>query len=236
MHKEYRLFYWLLGGATFVCGLLWVGTLLFHGSNEYGYEMNLFTEATGVLVSIGFTVLVVDRLYERRDAEQLKKRLVREAGSRLRGIAIPAVEWLRAEGWLTGDDGLLKAADLWEANLEGAVLWKANLQQAVLHRAKLQRSNLNETTLRGAELNGARLEGSMLWMADLQGAYIVDANVEGATFHSATLPDGTTWSEDEDLGRFVDPSHAKYKTTLTKINAIRQELQMPIIHRTDEND
>ena len=131
---------------------------------------------------------------------------------------------------------MLKGADLWEADLLEAVLWKANLQQAVLHRALLQGANLNETNLKGAELDGAQLQGAMLFKADLRGAHIMNANLESALFEEAIFPDGSTWSQDIDLGRFVDPRHTEYKMTLTKINDIRRKLGMPIYTRYQVDD
>ena len=97
IHKEYKIFYWLLGGTIVFLTLLWVGTLFFHGREDRGYEMNVFTEALGVAVSILLTVLVVNVAYERRDKRRLRERLKREAGSRANAIAIAAVEWIRAE-------------------------------------------------------------------------------------------------------------------------------------------
>ena len=76
-----------------LAGVLVEGFLYGIVTSSDGLGPNLITEAMG----IGFTVLVIDWIYEQRSKRELKRRLIREAGSRLRGIAIPAVEWLRAE-------------------------------------------------------------------------------------------------------------------------------------------
>ncbi len=75
IHKEYRLFYRICGSAVLVGVGILLGAALF--SDQNGYEMNLFTEMIGVAVSIGITVLVIDRMYERRNTERLKNNLKR---------------------------------------------------------------------------------------------------------------------------------------------------------------
>ena len=121
------VFVGLIALAVFVLG--WIG-----GSD---YVTNIYTELIGVIISIGVTVVIVDQFYERRDrerekeqaqreeerrTEELKRRLVRDAGSRSNDVAIAAIDELREREWLEGDKGLLKGADLWKTNLKGAFL------------------------------------------------------------------------------------------------------------------
>ncbi len=73
-----------------------------------------------ILLGAGVTIFFIDRLNTHRAEESLKHRLIREAGSRSLDVAISAVEWMDREGWLTGEDGLLKGADLREARLQEA--------------------------------------------------------------------------------------------------------------------
>lgn len=147
IHKKYKVFYWLFAGSVLLLALVWVGILLFVDREDLGYEMNLFTEALGVYVSIGITVLVIDIAYERRDKERLRVRLKREAGSRSSAIAIAAIDGLRAENWLLGDNGLLKCAKLNYANLEKVYLADSNLQNAQLVRANLKDADLTKASL-----------------------------------------------------------------------------------------
>ncbi len=178
-----------------------------------GVETNLVTEAIGVVVSVLITVSIVDRLNERRNQERQmqdeKQRLIWEAGSRSHDVAIRAVEQLRRREWLTGDDGALKDAHLWDANLEGAHLWDANLQEADLIGANLQGTDLRWANLQEAHLEWAFLEGANLRRANLKGA---------------TLPDETKYTERTDLDRFTDPYHPNFDETLEKILSIRQEM------------
>ena len=197
IHKKYKVFYWLLGGAIIVLAFLWVGTLLFHDDQDPSYEMNLFTELVGVIVSIGFTVLVVDQINERRETErrkeqaqreqekameELKVSLVRNAASRVNQTAVNAIEELRHKGWLEGDDGLLRNADLIEANLVGADLRGANLEGTWLQKAQLQDSDLSK-----ARLNGARMFGANLREAKLQGTDLTDAKMTHTDLRGAIM-------------------------------------------------
>ena len=161
------------------------------------YWMNLATEGIGVLASIVITiaVLIIDRRNAKRDAERdrerqtqdLKDRLVREAGSRSNNKAISAVEQLRDKGWLTGDDGLLKEANLSEANLGGANLGGANLQCTKLIGANLQGTNLWLANLQEADLGGANLQKATLAQANLQGAKLAMAKLQEADLLGANL-------------------------------------------------
>ncbi len=191
--KDYRLFYQALGGIVIMLIGVLIGSLMFVG--DTGYGTNLYTE----LVSIFVTVAIVDRLNLWRTVEQLKKRLIREAGSRANDTAVSAVDWLHSEGWLIGKDGLLKEADLENANLEGALLDGANLEGALLDGANLQDAKLRGANLQGAALLEAKLQGAGLYnvnlqdakllVANLQGAILGEANLEGAKLSYANLQD-----------------------------------------------
>ena len=80
----------------------------------------LFAVAFEVFLGAGVTILFIDRLNAYRNRKDLQRRLIREAGSRSHDVAISAVEWMDREGWLTGEDGLLKGANLREARLKDA--------------------------------------------------------------------------------------------------------------------
>jgi len=111
--------------------------------------------------------------------EELQKRLVREARSQSNETAKAAVEYLRAEGWLTLTDSipLLK-----EANLENA-----KLQGVDLHEANLQAANLREANLQAADLEKANLQKTDLWQANLQQAELGEVNLQQADLKQANL-------------------------------------------------
>ncbi len=150
LFKDYKWFYQVFGGGLLVLIGILVGSLLFVG--DAGYGTNLYTE----LISIAVTVAIVDRLSQRRATEQLQKRLIREAGGRVNDMAVSAVRWLRAEGWL------LKNTNLIRANLQGAYLQRANLQRANLKSAKFD----EKTTLPDAVWNHETKAFEGQWMPE----------------------------------------------------------------------
>ena len=177
------------------------------------------------VIGIGVTVLIMDNLAERRAdrrAEDARKRqLIDDAASTNNEIAKNAVHQLGRKGWLTGEDGLLKGADLEGANLQGANLENANLEAARLIGANLQGANLAGTNLHWVDFWNANLEAANLsranlheadfWNANLQGAELGLANLQAADLRDAKfddttiLPDGNHWSPETDLNRFTDP-------------------------------
>ena len=194
IHKTHRFFYEILGGAVVLVISVLIGAGVF-GRENVDYRMNLFTEGMGIVA----TVFMINRWYAYREQESLKRRLIREAGSRSHDIAISAVEWMEREGWLRGEDGLLKGANLREARLEGARMDGANLEGANLERADL----------RGAKLNRAILNGANLVFAKAEGAVMNEARLEHASLNSAVLDDA--YLECAQL-EYATLSHAKLRS------------------------
>jgi len=200
VQKKYSWFYALIIGAVLIGVGVGIAASEF-ADDSRGFWMNLVTEALGVVTSVVITVFVIDRIYERRNemrrTEELKRRLVREAGSRSNDVAIDALDHLRSEGWLTGEDGLLQGAqlrganlqgaNLREANLQGANLWNAKLDKADCHNTNLQYAFLHNASLQMAELNGANLQESLLMSANLGEAILFHANMQGAFVGNANL-------------------------------------------------
>ena len=218
IQKKYHWFYALILGAVLLVIGIWVGASVFAEDDSNGYGMNLFTEALGIAASVIITVLAIDRINERRAQErqtqELKERLVRDAGSRSNDIAVHAVEQLRAEGWLTGNDGLLKGvrlaeadlrnanlrlanlqeADLWKTNLQEADLWSTNLQGASLIQANLQKAALCGADFENADLRAANLRGADLSNASLKFVKLIDANLQEATLYRVDLRRANLWT------------------------------------------
>jgi hypothetical protein len=223
--------------AGFVAGVMVFPLLASLGGDRLtGFLQELVPE----LVGIGLTVFLIDRIIQRRDERNaeaaLKRQLVIDVGSRSNEKAKDAVHQLWRKEWLHGEDGLLKDADLGEANLEEAflpgvnlqqaylafanlqraALWGANLQDARLGNAKLQRADLQKANLQGADfwnayfanadLRGAKLEGANLRWADLQGAQLTAATFDQSTI----LPNGEFWTPETDMQRFTDPTSSDF--------------------------
>lgn len=159
-----------------------VGYVLF--ADREGFSANLFTET----ISVAVTVLILNRLAERRDekreTKRLKENLIAQMGSQVNEVAVHAVEELRRHGWLT--DGSLNGANLAAAHLEGA--------------------NLMFARLTGATLNYAHLEGAFL-----AGAHLEGAGLHHTQFSTDTaLPWGNHWTPETDMRCFTDPNHPNF--------------------------
>jgi uncharacterized protein YjbI with pentapeptide repeats len=188
--------------------------LLAAGSALYGYQRlhgtfdlltligDFYANVSAELGSIAITVLIVDRLNQRRenrdlarrDAErraeearreeerredalrQLKEQLVREAGSPIHATAVTAVDTIRKRGWL-GRKNMVVIPDDTESLL----------QKADLSRADLHESDLSYADLSGADLSGVDLRGAFLANTNLSGAFLYDADLSGANLHGARL-------------------------------------------------
>lgn len=181
----------------YVCAACLIGLFGIADVGFSAFWRNLFTVVCEVLVGAGVTVLVIDRFNEYRATESLKRRLVREAGSRSHDIAISAVEWMDREGWLRGEEGLLRGANLCESRLQDTRLDGANLEGVNLERADLTNVTLNDANLKdansvfakakGSVLNEATLENAKMNSADLDGAYLKCSQLEHATLSHAKI-------------------------------------------------
>ncbi|MEO1287332.1 MAG: pentapeptide repeat-containing protein [Chloroflexota bacterium] len=179
IQTQYRDFYAIGSGLTLVIIGIWIGSLLFTD----GYGTNLYTEGMGVLV----TILVLDRINQWRERQNMKKRLIREAGSRSNELAIGAVEWLRAEDWLVGENSLLRGAHLWSALLDNANLSDANLEESYLRDASLRGVDLRGANIREANLRQVNLSGAQMGDADLQAVNLHNSNLTNAVLLRANL-------------------------------------------------
>ncbi len=127
------------------------------------------------LASLAITILFVDMLYQHREMEREKRRLILQMGSPDNAFAREAVRALTSRGWLR--DGSLK----------GAHLSGANLQEADLKEAVLQEVNLGFANLQDAALDGADLWGSDLQFVDLQRASLINTNLQEVNLVEADL-------------------------------------------------
>lgn len=201
IHKTYSWFYPLIVGSLALLAGIWIGIRIGHwefvDKDRDDYYMNLWTEGIGVLASAGITVLIIDRFNGMRFRREQKRRLARAVGSRSRDVAMSAIEELDYYGWLAGEVGALKKANLYKAelrdarlngvNLEGAYLRQANLSGVELGNANLKDANLVFAKAQRAVLNEANLEHASLNSADLEDAYLEYAQLNSATLSHAKL-------------------------------------------------
>lgn len=211
--KEHQSLYVLVG---FLAGLLFEPFLQTVAVDIVGFLHSLVPEAVGII----FTVLLIDRLQDRREhrreESELKAKLIRELGSGVNAVAKLAAEELRVHGWLK--DGSLRNAILVNADWRGMTLASADLAGVDLSSADLRKAALFNCNLEGAYLVGTDLENAVL-LSKMQGANLSLArlintthpvDLQGYFDEKTTLPDTSTWTPDVDMGRFTDPKHPDF--------------------------
>lgn len=205
-----------------------------------GWFQNFSTEMFGAITTFILFELIIGRSEQKQariEQEQRQKAdLIRRLRSGDLAIVRVAVDEAREQGWL--GDGTLTGIDLQGANLEGINLQggnfaRTNLEGAILRHARLENSNLSEVNLTEAILDyaslmNANLIGANLYTAHLQSAKLMNTNLSGAnldgammvgchlrrtTLTNATLPDGTEWTAQVDMGRFIDSDHPNFFDT-----------------------
>lgn len=122
------------------------------------------------LASLGFTILILDFLYEIRDAESRKENLILQLSSSNNGLALDACR------------NLLAIGAFYDGSLRGAILIDANLEGAFLHKADLAKARLIDANMTKADMTSANL-----YCADLQNANISKADISHASFAKANL-------------------------------------------------
>lgn len=251
---RYGWFYRLLRGAVLIGVGVLVGMIIYAEPQvRADYVMNLFVTA----LSLGATALIFDELNRKRSVDDLKRQLVDDAASLSHEIAVNAVHQIKRRGWLDGENGLLRGADLDGANLYGVLLGGANLQGAHFGEADLQGAHLwgtnlqgaylGEANLQGADLLGAKLnraflhetnlQGADLRTSQLQGAHLLDANLRGANLLLADLR-GAHLGWNARRGTITFLSHAKFDehTTLPDGRAWTPETDMCCFTDPDHPD
>lgn len=195
--KSGLAYYWLdenIGRILLVVLFLWLGIwgLALEGRDDLN-RGRLFVRGMGPeLAGIVIGVVAIDFFNERRQTQQLKAQLIRQVGSNIRDVAVPAARELAYHGWLY--DGSLADTDLVEADLSKADLTLANLSGARLLGANLSGANLERANLSGAYLWGANLSGADLTVTNLNGAYLWGANLSGAVMYHTDLRGVLEWT------------------------------------------
>ena len=190
----------------------------------YSFWEDYYANISAEFGSVAITVLIIDTLSRRRQKQEEKQRLIRQMSNKDNGIALQAVEELKALNALK--DGTLRRINLEEANLSGVRLGRVDLRQARMDFSNLSEGHLFFSNLERADMSGVDLSGSVLTGANLRSANLVASNFCGALLSEADLmnakldnakfdentrlPDNTNWNSDVDLARFTDPSHQQF--------------------------
>lgn len=162
------------------------------------FVQDYYANAATSLLSIAVTVLLVDSLYERRQAEERKRQLIREMGSGDKGFALRAVKEISAGGWLS--DGSIADCDLSQAALSGA-----HLDHALFLQVTFDSAQLNDAHMKGVRIDGGSYRRTIFVGATLDdaviggGADFIGAYFTGATLRDAKMP-GVTLEETDFAG------------------------------------
>ena len=164
-----------------------IGATMNFGSGITQFVDGIWPEVIGIT----FTAFVIDQINrwqeKQRSIRERNERLIRQIGSTVNDVAKDAAHQAQKLRLLKGENGLLKGADLLEANLRDAHLRGANLTNTDLLHTDLTIAHLEFAILTGANLNHANLTDANLNHADLTGADLLEANLEGAKLGGAKL-------------------------------------------------
>lgn len=186
---------WLYVLAGFALGVLFFPMLGALAEDAGAFLQSLVPEAIGIV----FTVLLIDRIYQRREAKreegELKAQLIREMGSTDNGIALRAVKELMARDWLfdgSVQNASFANADLRNATLNNADLSKSDFSNTDLRYIKLVDANLQNSWMLGASLTGANLNRTNLQKVelsrvDLRRAFLREAQLQDAVLNASDL-------------------------------------------------
>jgi uncharacterized protein YjbI with pentapeptide repeats len=150
---------------------------------------NIGTELAGIVI----TVLVIDRLNNRRSRRQEKEALILQMGSPSNILAVEAARILRLHEWGWHEDNSLIGKDFRYADLTGARLSWCNLSEARLDNASLAKTDLRYANLRGTDLEEVNLKEALLLGANLENANLDKANLSGASL-SGYVPEAVNFT------------------------------------------
>ncbi|MCC9062292.1 pentapeptide repeat-containing protein [Flavobacterium piscisymbiosum] len=155
-----------IGYISLAIGVLTL--LIFHNYPESWifkpFVQDTYANFSFELLSISATILLINYLYENKEIENNKKRLIRELGSEDKGFTSRALKEIKELGYLT--DGSLNGIDLSKANLEGldfsnACLENTIFNNALLNKAIFKYANLKNTSFLNAELRESNFENAI---------------------------------------------------------------------------
>lgn len=170
--------------------ILALGSIAAHGSFlPYTLFLDLWSNIGTELAGIVITVLIIDRLNNRRSKRQEKEALILQMGSPSNILAVEAARILRLHEWGWNDDRSLTGKLFPFADLTGANLTWCNLSEVRLDHALLSQADLRYANLRGAGLSKANLESAFFLGADLENADLGGANLTKASF-GGYVPEG----------------------------------------------
>lgn len=140
----------------------------------------LYPNLASEFLSIAITILLINFLYEKKEKNLNKRRLIRELGSEDKGFTSRALKEIIELGY--HNDGTLAGINLAKANLEGLDLSGLNLKNVDFSFA-----NLNTAILKGCNLDGAILNDAQLREVNLEDCSLNQTQMARCNFYSARM-------------------------------------------------
>lgn len=168
--------------------------------------------------------------------------LINAVGSTNNAEALSALDALRVDDRLTGEDGILQNQSfphanwekaklpevyLYETHLNGAILRQADLHMARLSFVRLEKGDLRGANLSSASVDHARLQSVDLRGANLQSAWCYSTNLEKADLRGAILK-STNLEEVNLAGAQLDHVQFDTQTVLPDATYVLDEKGKPI--------
>jgi|GEM_PF-6543885 len=187
----------LLAGAGLVVTLH--GHILRYGDFDLRLLLlDIYAQIGVVLLALALALIAIDVLARRRTSTlredvrietdtMLRKQFLIQLPASTTDQATALINQVRAHGWITGENALLRGAYLARAQLSGVNLREADMRNIQLMGANLRQAQLWGTDLTNADLRRADLSDSDLSSADLTGAHIAHVNFENARLEGARL-------------------------------------------------
>ena len=170
--------------------------------NEFAkdYYANLSSELFGIAI----TILLIDYLYEQKEKESNKARLLRELASEDKGFTSRALREIRSLGYLY--DGTLNGADLSGANLCDLDFANANLRNVNFTGAQLNKAIFTNSDLTGANLNYAELRDAKLENCKLTNVQMKKCNLYGAIMNNSAIENVDLMTSNLEACELIDVS------------------------------
>jgi len=217
---------WII--PSFILGITIGFALGYAIPNRFNFIESMIPEIIGIGISITGIYYLEQWRQSKLEDSRLKDELLWQAKSQSNETAKSAVDRIRHKNWLVGIDGLLKGANLANANLMKADLSHANLERVNLHYADLGNAIFSCAILKDADLTAVNLEEADLRDANLEGTFLISANLMharmyGTSFEMAFLSDANL-----EKAALID-ANLKY-TDLRRVRLQRASLLQSHLH------
>lgn len=162
----------------------------------------LYSNFCAEFISLAITILIIDYLYDKKEKENNKKRLIRELGCEDIGLTSRALKEIKELGYI--NDGSLNNADFSKATLNGLDFSNCKLNNLNFSNALLISSDFSNSELRNCDFSHCNLNGINFNRAKLVNVKFHKAELYGATFHNSKMQNSDLLRANLDNCEFID--------------------------------